>query len=81
MVYSHESHHGLGITHLYDKQGFLHILALMKFSMQKGIMGNLLNHSYEALQVELGLLGKIFQYLYLEWGHTITPCWLSHTWQ
>jgi len=58
MVYGHESHHGLGITHLYNKQGFLHILALMKFSTQKGIMDNLLNHSYEALQVELGLLGN-----------------------
>jgi len=63
------------------KQGFLHILALMKFSMQPGIMGKLLNHSYEAMQVELGLLGEIFQYSYPEWGQTITLCWLSHTWQ
>jgi len=81
MVYGHESHHGLGITHLYDKQGFLHILALMKFPMQPGIMGELLNCSYEAIQVELGLLGKIFKYSYTDWGPTIAPCWLSHTWQ
>jgi len=77
-VYGHESHHGLGITHLYDKQGFLHILAWMRFSMQPGIMGNLLHYSYEAMQVELGLLGENFQYSYPEWGQTITPCGLSH---
>jgi len=58
MVYGHESQHGLGITHLYDKHGFLHILALMKFSTQPGITGDHLNHSYEALQVKLGYWEK-----------------------
>jgi len=74
MVYGHESHHGLGITHLYNKQGFLHILALMKFPMQPGITGELLNHSYKATQVELGLRGENFQYPYKDWGQTITQC-------
>ncbi len=74
MVYGHESHHGLGITHLYNKQGFLHILALIKFPMQPGIMGELLNHSYKVTQVELGLPGEIFQYPYKDWGQTITQC-------
>jgi len=45
-------------------------------------MGNLLNHSYEGLQVELGLPGEIFQYPYLEWGQIVTHiARLSHTWQ
>jgi len=81
MAYGHESHHGLGITHLHDKQGFLCILALMKFSMQPGITGELLNCSHKAIQVELGLPGEMFQYPYKDWGQSITPCWLGHTWQ
>jgi len=58
MVYGHESHHGLGITHLYNKQGLQHIWALKKFPMQPGITGELLNCSYKALQVESGLPGE-----------------------
>ncbi len=81
MVYGHESQYGLGIPHLYDLQGFQHLSALMKFTSTKNHMGDLLQHAYEALQVELGIPGEIFQdYDPIIWNSISTPSWLGQTW-
>ncbi len=80
MVYGHGKHFGLGILHLYDTQGFLHLTAILKFTSSVNTTGTFLLHSYEALQVELGLPGKLFHYDFKEWSH-VMPCWLSQTWQ
>jgi len=80
MVYGHGKHFGLGIPHLYDIQGFLHLTAILKFTSSVNTTGMFLLHSYEALQVELGLPGELFHYDFKEWSH-IMPCWLSQTWQ
>jgi len=80
MVYGHGKHFALGIPHLYDTQGFLHLTAILKFTSSVNTTGTFLLHLYEALQVELGLPGKLFHYDFKEWSH-IMPCWLSQTWQ
>jgi len=79
MVYGHGKHFGLGIPHLYDTQGFLHLTALLKFTSSINSTGTYLIHSYEALQVEMGLPGEIFHYNFKDWSH-ITSCWLCQTW-
>jgi len=81
MVYGHNDHHGLGVPHLYDTQGYRHLLAMMQFGSSLGTTGTLLQHSYEALQLELGLPGEIFKYCYTDWATCCTPTWLTHTWQ
>jgi len=81
MVYGHNDHHGLGIPHLYDTQGYCHLLAVMRFGSSPGTTGTLIQHSYEALQLELGLPGEIFQYCYTDWAACCTKTWLTHTWQ
>jgi len=68
MVYGHNDHHGLGVPHLYDTQGYRHLQALMQFGSSPGTTGTLLQHSYEALQLEIGLPGEIFQYCYTDWA-------------
>jgi len=50
MVYGHSNQFGLGVPHLYDLQGFNHLLALLKFSPLATTTGKFLLHSYEALQ-------------------------------
>jgi len=81
MVYGHKSQYGLGIPHLYDLQGFQHLSALMKFTSLKNPTGDLLQHSYEALQVELGIPGEIFKdHDPHIWNSITTPSWLSQTW-
>jgi len=80
MVYGHSKHFGLGIPHLYNTQGFLHLTALLKFTSSNNSTGTYITHSYEALQVEMGLPGEIFHYKFQDWGYS-TPCWLSQTWQ
>ena len=59
---------------------FLHLMAILKFMSSVNTTGMFLLHLYEALQVELGLPGKLFHYDFKEWSH-VTPCWLSQTWQ
>jgi len=80
MVYRHGKHFGLGIPHLYDTQGFLHLMALLKFTSSANPTGTYLLHLCETLQVEMGLPGEIFHYDFKEWSQA-TPCWLSQTWQ
>jgi len=80
MVYGHGQHFGLGIPHLYDTQGFLHLMAILKFMSSVNTTGTFLLHLYEALQVEMGLPGELFHYDFKEWSH-VTQCWLSQTWQ
>jgi len=80
MVYGHGKHFGLGILHLYDTQGFLHLTEILKFMSLVNTTGTFLLHSYEALQVEMGLPGKLFYYDFKEWSH-VMQCWLSQTWQ
>jgi len=44
-------------------------------------MGDLLQHAYEALQVESGIPGEIFQdYDPIIWNSISTPSWLGQTW-
>jgi len=59
MEYGHGKHFGLGIPHLYDMQGFLHLMALLKFTSSANPTGTYLLHSYKALQVEMGLFTMI----------------------
>jgi len=80
MVYRHGKHFGLGIPHLYDTQGFLHLMALLKFTSSANPTGTYLLHLCETLQVEMGLPGEIFHYDFKEWSQA-TLCWLSQTWQ
>jgi len=50
MVYGNSNHYGFGILHLYDKQGYLHLLVILKFTSQAILTGNLMSHSYEAIK-------------------------------
>jgi len=70
-VYGHGKHFALGIPHLYDTQGFLHLTALLKFTSTTNPARMYLIHSYEALQVELGLTGEIFHYNFKDWSHVM----------
>jgi len=81
MVYGHNDHHGLALLHLYDTQGFRHLMAVLQFGDMPSTTGQLLQHSYEALQLELGLPGEILQYPFAAWKDMVTPTWLTHTWQ
>jgi len=81
MLFGLNDHHGLGLPHLYDTQGFWHLQALMKFGASSDSTGNLLLHSYEALQLELGLPGEVFEYPYEVWKQLVTPTWMTQTWK
>jgi len=81
MVYGHSDHFGLAILHLYDSQGFYHLSALIKFCASPCLMGQLLQQSYESLQLELGLPGEKITKPYHEWSVLCMRTWLTHTWQ
>jgi len=81
MIFGLNDHHGLGLPHLYNTQGFWHLQALMKFGASLDSTGKLLLHSYEALQLELGLPGEVFEYQYEVWKLLVTPTWMTHTWK
>jgi len=65
MIYGHTDHFGLAIPNLYDSQGFLHLSALLKFGSEPCMTGQLLQQTYETLQLEVGLPGKILTQLFV----------------
>jgi len=81
MLYGHADHFGLAIPNLYDSQGFLHLLALLKFGAAPCTTGQLLRQSYESLQIELGLPGEVLTKPFSSWAILCTKSWLTHTWQ
>jgi len=81
MLFGHQDHYGLAFPHLYDTQGYLHIVALFSFAKGPSITNSLIRHSYEVLQLELGLPNEILLYNYNDWSHLVTPTWLTHTWK
>jgi hypothetical protein len=46
-----------------------------------GVMGKLLHHSYQILQVEVGLHGNIFDYSFDNYGTLATHGFFQNTWQ
>jgi len=81
MLFGHQNHYALALPHLYDTQGYLHIVALFSFANGSSITNSLIRHSYEVLQLELGLPDEILQYKYQDWCHVVTPTWLTNTWK
>lgn len=81
MLYGHNKHHGLAIPHLYDAQGYLHLSALLHHGGTNNITGNLLQSSYELLQLEVGLPGEILHRTHAQWSYIATSTWLTETWK
>ncbi len=44
-------------------------------------MGQLLQQTYETLQIELGLPSEILMKPFSQWAALCTETWLTHTWQ
>jgi len=81
MIHGHADHFRLAIPNLYNSQGFLHLSALLKFGSMPCTTGQLLQHTYETLQLEVGLPGEILMQPFVNWALLCTKSWLTHTWQ
>jgi len=71
---------GLNIPNLYMEQVITHLHTLMKFRGQLGdITGSLIQASWEALQLEAGLVGEITTFPEAIQDY-LTLTWLSDAW-
>ena len=80
LVHAVPTYHGLNLPKLYWLQGFYHIDRLLRFTRSSHITGQLLNHSLEALRLEVGCNGSIFSLPFNTVGHLATSSWVSQTW-
>jgi len=75
MVYGHFDQFRLAIPHLYHFQGFHHLSALLKSGSSDCTTRQLIQQSYETLQIELGLPGEILLNKHSDWSIICTPTW------
>ena len=72
---------GLDVPCLYTYQGSAHLDMLVSHWDEISATGKLLKASMQILQVEVGLPGNPLNKSFEVWQETVTPCWLSSTWE
>jgi hypothetical protein len=78
IVYAYQ---GLAVPDLFIEQGFSKLVRLIKFGRaSRAITLNLLRHSSEAMKMELGLDGYLFQHDFTRYNCIVSPSWMKETW-
>jgi hypothetical protein len=82
LVYAPLQYQGLNLPDLYVEQGLGKVLRLIKYGNRSShITSSLIRHSCEALKMELGLNGPLFQHSPTVWHDVVTPSWVRFTWK
>jgi hypothetical protein len=82
LVYAPLCFQGLNIPDLFTEQGISKIVRLVKYGRQsQHITSCLIRHNCEAMKMEFGINGQLFQHDPVQWDAMITPSWLKFTWK
>lgn len=81
LVYSPKCYQGLNLKDIYIKQGIDKIHMWVKQIGNGLLTDSLLNHTYEALQLEVGTMDSFLSLDYSRYKKAITPSWISHMWE
>jgi hypothetical protein len=80
IVYAPLKYHGLAVPDLYVEQGFSKLIRLLKFGqVSNAITSKLIRHSGEAMKMELGLNGYLFQQDFKKYNGSVAPSWIRET--
>jgi len=71
---------GLGFPNLFTTLHVRKIAHLVNFGNVNHFSGELISLSYQATLLELGLPGDLFDWDFKDWGHLVTPTWITHLW-
>jgi hypothetical protein len=81
IVYAPLKNQGLGVPDIYIEQGVMKLLRLIKYGRKsKYLTSCLIRHNCEAMKMELGLNGYLFQHDPTIWDQTVSSTWLKWTW-
>lgn len=82
LVFAPLGYHGLNIPDIYVEQGIAKIARLIKYGRRSAhIAACLIRHNCEAMKMEFGVNGFLFQHEPSQWDAVITPSWLKFTWK
>jgi hypothetical protein len=82
LVYAPLCFQGLNIPDLFIEQGISKLVRLVKYGRQSPhITSSLIRHNCEAMKMEFGINGYLFQHEPSRWDAMITPSWLKFTWK
>jgi hypothetical protein len=82
IVYAPLKYQGLGVPDIYIEQGIMKLTRLLKFGRHSHhLTSQLIRHNCEAMKMELGLNGYLFQHDPTIWDHIISSTWLKWTWK
>jgi hypothetical protein len=81
LVYAPKEFFGLSIPNLYWEQGIAHVDRLIRYGQSNHLTGQLLRQSLEILQVELGMSESALTVNFGQFGHLVSPTWLTSTWE
>jgi hypothetical protein len=81
VVYAPLKYQGLAIPNLYVETGIQHITLLLQETLTNSPTGLLLRMSIEAVKVEIGVGGPLFEQPFAYYGSLATDCWVKHTWR
>jgi hypothetical protein len=80
IVYAPLQYQGLAVPDLFIEQGFSKLVRLIKFGRgSDAITSNLLRHSGEAMKLELGLNGYLFQQDFAKYHGISSPSWMKRS--
>jgi Reverse transcriptase (RNA-dependent DNA polymerase) len=82
IVYAPLQYQGLAVPDLFIEQGISKLVRLLKFGRaSEAITSNLLRHSGEAMKLELGLNGYLFQHDFTKYHCISSPSWMKEMWR
>ena len=80
--YASPGYHGLGLPHIYSRQGAAHLKLILDHAPFEGKLGGGFNHLLECCRIEIGTAcSNIFQLKYSKWSFLLTDCWIKNTWE
>jgi hypothetical protein len=82
IVYAPLKYQGLGVPDIFIEQGLTKLLRLIKFGRKSHhLTSSLIRHNCEAMKMEMGLNGYLFQHDPTIWDAMISATWLKRTWK
>ena len=80
--YASTGYQGLGLPHIYSRQGAAHLKLVLDHAAFEGKLGGGFNHLLECCRIEIGsACHNFFQLKYSKWSFLLTECWLKSTWE
>jgi hypothetical protein len=82
IVYAPLKYQGLGIPDIFIEQGLTKLMRLIKFGRKlQHLTSSLIRHNCEAMKMELGLNGYLFQHDPIIWDSVVSATWPKWTWK